>query len=186
MSDPICFLLYSLSPTPQASITSLVEAGCEPPNISDESQRKLCNSPRNNTNTSQSIKRDSPPPSIGSIVDEVKKLEIRTSNPGLSRRHKTNSPLASSSNLSKPDPTAENLRLSSNNNNENNSRKSEVKWHCSVRRYHVFSKLALICTISFRFLLDVHLRKLSAQHKMLDVWSAARVDQQSKDHNGRE
>lgn len=122
---------FSLSPTPQASINSLVETTCESPNKSDESQRKLCNSPRNNTNRSQSIKRDSPqpPPTTASLIDDVKKLEICTSDPDL-RKFKTNSPLASSSNLSKPDP-AENLRLCYNNN-ENNSRKSELKWQCSV------------------------------------------------------
>ena len=125
--------LSSLSPTPQASITSLVEATCESPNKSDESQRKLCNSPRNN---SKSVKRESPPPTITAspitLIDEVKKLEIYTSDPDLSSiKSKTNSPLASSSNLSKPDPASENLRLSCNNN-ENNSRKSELKWQCLV------------------------------------------------------
>lgn len=67
------------------------------------------------------------PPTAASLVDAVKKLEIHTSDPDLSRRFKSNSPLASSSNLSKADPE---LRLC--NNNENNSRKSELKWHCSV------------------------------------------------------
>lgn len=128
----IIVLPCSLSPTPQASITSLVEATSESLNTSDENQRKLCNSPRNNTNNSQSVKRDSPPPTSATpftLVDEVKKLEIRTSDPDLSKKSKTNSPLASSSNLSKPDPASENLRLSYN---ENNSRKSELKWQCLV------------------------------------------------------
>lgn len=117
---------FSLSSIPLPAVTSLVDTTCESPKKSDESQQKLCNSPRNNTN-SQSVKRDSPPPSTTSpitLIDDVKKLEIRTSDP------KINSPLASSSNLSKPDATSENLRLSSNN--ESNSRKSELKWQCSV------------------------------------------------------
>jgi hypothetical protein len=122
---------FSLSPTPPASITSLVETLCESPNKSDENQRKLCNSPRNNINSSQYMKRDSPTPTTESLIEDVKKLEIHTSDPDLSRRFKTNSPLASSSNLSKPESAVENLRLCPNNN-ENNSRKSELKWHCMV------------------------------------------------------
>lgn len=130
MVKPIIAQSYSLSPTPQASVTSLVETTCESPKKSDESQRKLCNSPRNN---SQSVKRDSPPPATSPItlVDDVKKLEIHTSDPDLTKKSKTYSPLASSSNLSKPDPAHENLRLCYNNN-ENNSRKSDLKWHCLV------------------------------------------------------
>jgi hypothetical protein len=142
----VCFC--SLSPTPPASITSLVDASCESPDKSDENenQRLLCNSPRNNTNSSQSIKRDSPLPTTASLVDDVKKLEIRTSDPDLNRKFKTNSPLASSSNLSKPDPAVENLRFSSNNN-ENNSRKTELKWQCVVGVcYHV-----LFANLSFHF-----------------------------------
>lgn len=118
---------FSLSPTPQTSITSLVETTRESPNKSDEN--KLCNSPRNNTN-SQVIKRDSPTTAL--LVDDVKKLEIHTSDPDLSSKFKNNSPLASSSNLSKPDPAdSQSLRLC-NNNDSNVSRKSEMKWHCLV------------------------------------------------------
>lgn len=170
---------FSLSPTPQASITSLVESTCESPDKSEESQRKLCNSPRNNTNTSQSIKRDSPPPTTAALADDVKKLEIRTSNPDLSRRFKTNSPLASSSNLSKPDPAVENLRLCYNNN-ENNSRKSELKWHCSVTTrssYHVLHN-----RLTFSFVSVVHLRELPSEHQVLDVLRSQRVNQQQQNH----
>lgn len=126
----------SLSPTPPTSITSLVETTSESPNKSDDSQRTLCNSPRNNS------VRDSPPPATALLIDEVKKLHIHTSDPDLSRRFKTNSPLASSSNLSKPDPAVENLRLSYNN--ENNSRKSELKWHCLVCCFVVITCYLLI------------------------------------------
>lgn len=118
---------FSLSPTPQTSIRSLVETTRESPKKSDENQ--LCNSPRNNTN-SQIIKRDSPTTAL--LVDDVKKLEIHTSDPDLSSKFKNNSPLASSSNLSKPDPAdSQSLRLC-NNNDSNVSRKSEMKWHCMV------------------------------------------------------
>lgn len=87
---------------------------------------ELCNSPRNNQH-SQVIKRDSPTTAL--LVDDVKKLEIRTSDPDLGGRFKSNSPLASSSNLSKPDPSdGQSLRLC----NDSNSRKSELKWHCLV------------------------------------------------------
>lgn len=134
--DSICKKLCnfsSLSPTPQASITSFVEATSESPNRSDEDHQKLCNSPRNSINSSESVKRDSPTPTTASLItliDEVKKLEIHTSDPDLNKKSKTNSPLASSSNLAKPDSLNE-MRLSCNNS-ENNSRKSELKWQCLV------------------------------------------------------
>ncbi|CRK95779.1 CLUMA_CG009236, isoform A [Clunio marinus] len=110
--------IFSLSPTPQTAITPLVETISESPMNSDESQRKLCNSPRNNT------KRDTI--TTASLVEEVKKLEIRTSDPDLSSKCKASSPLASSSNLTK-DP-------------EHNNRKSEVKWQCMACTYENYPR----------------------------------------------
>ena len=103
--------------------------------ISDEISRKLCNnSPRN----SIFINRNDSSPTA-SLLDDVKKLEIHTSDPDINgkfqQNNKNNSPLASSSNLAATTTTtttksdAENLRLCYNNNNsENNNR----KWQCSV------------------------------------------------------
>lgn len=158
-----------------------MDATCESPDKSDENenQRTLCNSPRNNTNSSQSIKRESPLSTTTSLVDDVKKLEIRTSDPDLNRKFKTNSPLASSSNLSKPDPAVENLRLCSNNN-ENNSRKSELKWQCAVG---VITCASLSESHHcFLAILDLHLRELPAEHKVLHVRPTKGSHQQSEDH----
>jgi hypothetical protein len=117
---PTIFFVYSLSPTSQASITPLLEQSESHSNIiSDENEqiRQLCNisSPRNTK------KQDSSSPIASLLVEEVKKLEIHTSDPDISRLSKTSSPLASSSNLTKD---TECVRF----NNENNNR----KWHCSV------------------------------------------------------
>lgn len=135
-------IVNSLSPTPQTPTLSLLETQRESPEC-DENE-KLCNSPRNNSAASARInspllKRDSP--TALSLIDDVKKLEIRTSNPDLNKQHKSNSPLASSSNLSKQDPSSDNLRLCYNN--ENNCRKTETKWQCSVCFFLLFSKLSL-------------------------------------------
>lgn len=143
--SPIFTQWCSLSPTPRTPTLSLHETQREPTKC-DENEI-LCNShsPRlgspasaRNISPLSSLKRDSP--TAISLIDDLKKLEIRTttSSSDLSKLHKSNSPLASSSNLSKQDPSIDNLRLLSqqHNNNENNiCRKPEAKWHCSVSVY---------------------------------------------------
>jgi len=118
-----------------------VEATCESSNKHDEieisKQPQLCNNsppPRSQQQQQQQHQIICTPTATMEevpLVDDVKKLSIRTSDPDLSKfKTKSNSPLASSSNLSRPDASMENLRLCYNN--ENNSRKSELKWQCSV------------------------------------------------------
>lgn len=101
--------------------------------ISDENSRKLCNNSSSPRNSIFINRNDSSP--TASLLDDVKKLEIHTSDPDINGKfhNKNNSPLASSSNLAATTTTtksdAENLRLCyNNNNNENNNR----KWFCSV------------------------------------------------------
>lgn len=129
----------SLSPTPQASLTPLVEPSesltCDE-NVSSKKSQLLCNN---------SYSR-SPSPTATTLTDEVKKLAIHTSDPDINSKFKTNSPLASSSNLtstaSKPDAD-QHLRLMSHNNNNNNnsSENNGRKWHCLVSQKYFYDRV---------------------------------------------
>lgn len=120
---------YSLSPTPQETITQLVEP-CESlikSNISDENlsskktQLSLCNNISSNSSSRNSpLIETSPTTTTATLIDEVKKLSLHTSDPDILSKFKTNSPLASSSNLTQ--------QQNNNNSSENNTR----KWHCLV------------------------------------------------------
>ncbi|KAL7047012.1 hypothetical protein ACKWTF_002765 [Chironomus riparius] len=135
--------IISLSPT-LTETTTLVEPVESRNDISDENSRKLCNNSSSPRNSIFINRNDSSP--TASLLDDVKKLEIHTSDPDINgkfQNNKNNSPLASSSNLAATTTTtttksdAENLRLCyNNNNNENNNR----KWQCSVCTYSNYPK----------------------------------------------
>lgn len=154
-------LLYSLSPTPpQTSITSQLVESCESLKINSSNdeisslkitQSSLCNSSNSRNSSSPLIDSSSPtntPSTLDTtLIEEVKKLALHSSDPEISK-FKTNSPLASSSSnlieqqqISNTKSDAEHhqqlqhMRLShyNNNNNSNNNENNNLrKWHCLV------------------------------------------------------
>lgn len=97
-----------------------------------------------------------------SLIDGAKKLEIQSSNPELNISFKNNnlrlSPLASSSNILKPDPAV-----------------ADQKWQCLV--FLIFQCCLLVFSYYF-FFIDLHLRELSKKCKMYNVCYEKGTNQQ--------
>lgn len=156
---------FSISLSPPASITPIIEApkiesppaikkihNANPDNDSNPKPNNLiCN--LNCSQSSQCIqcstKREpSPTTDTTHLIEDVRKLNIRTSNPDLSSSNliKNNSPLASSSNLTITDPN-DGLRLCSSN--ETLNKKSELKWQCFVSKCFIVVFLFVCLLIQF-------------------------------------